>query len=89
MVETGLRDKLSSSAESSLNEAFSGIGEFVAVVQGVVPVLSASEAPRNENLLLKVGTLKFGVTLESFLPFDEALCVALRVTISVSLASKA
>jgi hypothetical protein len=76
MVETGLRDKLSSSVELSSKEALSGIGEFVAVVQGVVPVLSASEVPKNENLLLKIGTLKFGVTLESFLPFDEVLCVA-------------
>jgi hypothetical protein len=88
IVEIGLRDKLSSSAESS-KEAFSGIGEFVAVVQGVVPLLSASEVPKNENLLLKIGTLKFGVTLETLFPLDEALCAVLRVIFSMSPASRA
>ena len=89
MIETGLREKLSFSAESSSNESFSGMGEFVAVVPRLAPVLSASEEPKNENLLLETGTLKFGVIMGSFPAFDGPVLVSLWGPPSMSTASNA
>jgi hypothetical protein len=71
MVERGLPEKLSSSAESSLNESSTRLGKLGDVVSLIVLGLSVSEEPQNENLLLEVGTLKFGANLVSFLGFDE------------------
>ena len=89
MVETGLREKLSSSAESSSNDSFSGPGEFVVVVLWLIPSLSASEEPKNESLLLEIGILKFGTVLESLLAFDKPARVSLWVSPPMSTAFKA
>lgn len=70
MVERGLPEKLSSSAESSLNESSTRLGKLGDVVSLIVLGLSVSEELQNENLLLEVGTLKFGANLVSFLGFD-------------------
>jgi hypothetical protein len=70
MVERGLPEKLSSSGESSLNESSTRLGKLVDVASLVVLGLSVSEEPKNENLLLEVGTLKFGANLGGFLAFD-------------------
>ena len=70
MVERGLPEKLSSSGELSMNESSTRLGELVDLVSLLVLALSVSEEPKNENLLLEVGTLKFGANLGSFLAFD-------------------
>ena len=70
MVERGLPEKLSSSGESSLNESSTRLGKLGDVVSLIVLGLIVSEEPQNENLLLEVGTLKFGANLVSFLGFD-------------------
>jgi hypothetical protein len=88
MVETGLLEELSSVGSLS-NGSFSAIGEFVAVVLRLEPALSALEDPQNENLVLEIGTLKFGAILESLFLFDGAAEVSLRVSSSMSLASSA
>lgn len=76
MVERGLPEKLSSSGESSLNEPSASLGKLVGVVSLVVLELSVSEEPKNENLLLEVGTLKFGANLVTFLAFDRPTWVS-------------
>jgi hypothetical protein len=70
IVERGLPEKLSSSEELSMNESSARLGKLVDLVS--LPVLgsSISEEPKNENLLLEMGTLKFGANLVGFLAFD-------------------
>jgi hypothetical protein len=70
MVERGLPEKLSSSGELSMNESSTRLGKLVDLVSLPVLGLSVSEEPKNENLLLEIGTLKFGANLVGFLTFD-------------------
>lgn len=70
MIETGLLEKLSFSAESSSNVSFSGVGELGSWLPPIVLGLSASVEPKNENLLLDIGILKFVVILGDFLAND-------------------
>ena len=70
VVERGLPEKLSSSGELSMNESSTRLGKLVDLVSLLVLGLSVSEEPKNENLLLEIGTLKFGANLVGFLAFD-------------------
>jgi len=70
MVERGLPEKLSSSGESSMNESSTRLGKLVDLVSLLVLGWSVSEEPKNENLSLEIGTLKFGANLMGFLAFD-------------------
>jgi hypothetical protein len=70
MVERGLPEKLSSSGKLSMNESSTRVGKLVDLVSLLVLGLGVSEEPKNENLLLEIGTLKFGANLVGFLTFD-------------------
>ena len=89
MVEMRRLQKLSFSAGSSSNESYPGLGEVVALDDRLKLELGAADDPKSENLLLEIGTLKFGVTQGSLLVFDVQEWLDFRESPSTSTASSA